>query len=29
MHSEQRWHEAKDALVREAGGHWRDEAPTP
>jgi HAD superfamily hydrolase (TIGR01509 family) len=27
MESEQRWNEAKEALVRDAGGHWRDEAP--
>jgi HAD superfamily hydrolase (TIGR01509 family) len=27
MDSEQRWNEAKEALVREAGGQWRDEAP--
>ncbi len=27
MDSEQRWNEAKEALVREAGGHWRDDAP--
>jgi HAD superfamily hydrolase (TIGR01509 family) len=26
--SEQRWNAAKEALVREAGGSWRDEAPT-
>jgi HAD superfamily hydrolase (TIGR01509 family) len=26
--SEQRWNEAKEALVRERGGRWRDEAPT-
>jgi HAD superfamily hydrolase (TIGR01509 family) len=26
--SEQRWNGAKQALVREAGGRWRDEAPT-
>ncbi len=25
--SEQRWNEAKEALVREAGGTWREEAP--
>jgi HAD superfamily hydrolase (TIGR01509 family) len=25
--SEQRWNEAKEALVRETGGRWRDEAP--
>jgi HAD superfamily hydrolase (TIGR01509 family) len=28
MDSEQLWNEAKQALVREAGGHWRAEAPT-
>lgn len=28
LESEQRWNEAKEALVREAGGRWRDEAPT-
>jgi HAD superfamily hydrolase (TIGR01509 family) len=28
MDSEQRWNEAKENLVREAGGRWRDEAPT-
>jgi HAD superfamily hydrolase (TIGR01509 family) len=28
MDSEQRWNEAKEALVREAGGRWREEAPT-
>jgi HAD superfamily hydrolase (TIGR01509 family) len=28
MDSEQRWNGAKEALVREAGGRWRDEAPT-
>ena len=27
LDSEQRWNEAKEALVREAGGRWRDEAP--
>ena len=27
LDSEQRWNEAKEALVREAGGSWRDEAP--
>jgi HAD superfamily hydrolase (TIGR01509 family) len=27
MDSEQRWNEAKQALVREAGGRWRPEAP--
>jgi HAD superfamily hydrolase (TIGR01509 family) len=27
MDSEQRWNEAKEALVRESGGSWRDEAP--
>ena len=26
--SEQHWERAKQALVREAGGRWRDEAPT-
>ena len=26
--SEKRWNGAKEALVREAGGRWRDEAPT-
>jgi HAD superfamily hydrolase (TIGR01509 family) len=26
--SEQRWNAAKEALVRETGGHWRDDAPT-
>jgi HAD superfamily hydrolase (TIGR01509 family) len=26
--SEQRWNEVKEAFVREAGGRWRDEAPT-
>lgn len=26
--SEQRWNGAKEALVREAGGRWREEAPT-
>jgi HAD superfamily hydrolase (TIGR01509 family) len=26
--SEQRWNGAKQALVREAGGRWRDEAPS-
>jgi HAD superfamily hydrolase (TIGR01509 family) len=26
--SEQRWNGAKEALVRETGGRWRDEAPT-
>jgi HAD superfamily hydrolase (TIGR01509 family) len=25
--SEQLWYEAKEALVREAGGHWREDAP--
>jgi beta-phosphoglucomutase-like phosphatase (HAD superfamily) len=24
MDSEQRWNEAKEALVRETGGRWRD-----
>jgi HAD superfamily hydrolase (TIGR01509 family) len=28
MDSEQRWNGAKEELVREAGGRWRDEAPT-
>jgi HAD superfamily hydrolase (TIGR01509 family) len=28
MDSEQRWNGAKEALVREAGGEWRDEAPS-
>jgi HAD superfamily hydrolase (TIGR01509 family) len=28
LDSEQRWNEAKEVLVREAGGAWRDEAPT-
>jgi HAD superfamily hydrolase (TIGR01509 family) len=28
LDSEQRWNEAKEALVREAGGTWRDEAPS-
>jgi HAD superfamily hydrolase (TIGR01509 family) len=28
LDSEQRWNEAKADLVREAGGRWRDEAPT-
>jgi HAD superfamily hydrolase (TIGR01509 family) len=27
MDSEQRWNEAKEALVRETGGRWRDDAP--
>jgi len=27
MDSEQRWNAAKEELVREAGGRWRDEAP--
>jgi HAD superfamily hydrolase (TIGR01509 family) len=27
LDSEQRWNQAKEALVREAGGAWRDEAP--
>jgi HAD superfamily hydrolase (TIGR01509 family) len=26
--SEQRWNAAKEALVRETGGRWRDDAPT-
>ncbi|MDQ6817577.1 MAG: HAD family phosphatase [Actinomycetota bacterium] len=25
--SEQLWNQAKEALVREAGGHWREDAP--
>jgi HAD superfamily hydrolase (TIGR01509 family) len=28
MDSEQRWNGAKEELVRETGGRWRDEAPT-
>jgi HAD superfamily hydrolase (TIGR01509 family) len=28
MDSEQRWNGAKEALVRETGGRWREEAPT-
>jgi HAD superfamily hydrolase (TIGR01509 family) len=28
MDSEQRWNASKEALVRESGGQWRDEAPT-
>jgi HAD superfamily hydrolase (TIGR01509 family) len=28
MDSEQRWNGAKQALVRETGGRWRDEAPS-
>jgi HAD superfamily hydrolase (TIGR01509 family) len=28
MDSEQRWNGAKEELVRESGGRWRDEAPT-
>jgi HAD superfamily hydrolase (TIGR01509 family) len=28
LDSEQRWNEAKEALVRESGGRWREEAPT-
>jgi HAD superfamily hydrolase (TIGR01509 family) len=28
MDSEQRWNAAKEALVRETGGRWRDDAPT-
>jgi HAD superfamily hydrolase (TIGR01509 family) len=28
LDSEQRWNEAKEALVGEAGGRWREEAPT-
>jgi HAD superfamily hydrolase (TIGR01509 family) len=27
LDSEQRWNEAKEALVRQAGGTWREEAP--
>jgi len=27
MDSEQRWNEAKEALVRESGGSWHDDAP--
>jgi HAD superfamily hydrolase (TIGR01509 family) len=27
LDSEQRWNEAKEALVRESGGRWREEAP--
>jgi HAD superfamily hydrolase (TIGR01509 family) len=27
LDSEQRWNEAKEALVRETGGQWRDDAP--
>ena len=27
LDSEQLWNEAKEALVREAGGHWREDAP--
>jgi len=27
LDSEQRWNEVKEALVREAGGRWRDESP--
>jgi HAD superfamily hydrolase (TIGR01509 family) len=27
LDSEQRWNEAKESLVRSAGGTWRDEAP--
>jgi HAD superfamily hydrolase (TIGR01509 family) len=27
LDSEQRWNEAKESLVREAGGTWREEAP--
>jgi HAD superfamily hydrolase (TIGR01509 family) len=27
MDSEQRWNAAKESLVRETGGRWRDEAP--
>jgi HAD superfamily hydrolase (TIGR01509 family) len=28
LDSEPRWNEAKEALVRESGGRWRDDAPT-
>ena len=28
LDSEQRWNEAKEALVKEAGGRWRDDAAT-
>jgi len=28
MDSEQRWNEAKEELVRQRGGRWRDDAPT-
>lgn len=28
MDSEQMWNEAKEALVRESGGRWREDAPT-
>jgi HAD superfamily hydrolase (TIGR01509 family) len=28
LDSEQRWNESKEALVRESGGRWRDEAAT-
>jgi len=28
LDSERAWNEAKEALVRESGGSWRDEAPT-
>ena len=28
LDSESRWNEAKEALVRDAGGRWDDEAPT-
>jgi HAD superfamily hydrolase (TIGR01509 family) len=28
LDSEQRWNEAKQRLVRAAGGHWLDDAPT-
>jgi HAD superfamily hydrolase (TIGR01509 family) len=28
LDSEQRWNQAKEALVRERGGRWRDDAPT-
>lgn len=26
LDSEQRWNEAREAVARETGGHWRDEA---
>jgi HAD superfamily hydrolase (TIGR01509 family) len=28
LDSEQRWNEAKEAFVRESGGHWLNDAPT-